>query len=115
MASPGIALQSTYQTLESGCRCCPVNWPCQTLPGELAVAAKPRARVVLCLCKVTFVANRGVNLLRWVYNSCAVPAVQVVVHNLPWDCTWQQLKDAFADCGDIDRADVVFDSRGRSR
>ena len=41
--------------------------------------------------------------------------VQVVVHNLPWDCTWQQLKDAFADCGEIDRADVVFDSRGRSR
>ncbi len=41
--------------------------------------------------------------------------LQVVVHNLPWDCTWQQLKDAFADCGEIDRADVVFDSRGRSR
>ena len=41
--------------------------------------------------------------------------LQVVVHNLPWDCTWQQLKDAFGDCGDIERADVVFDSRGRSR
>ena len=41
--------------------------------------------------------------------------LQVVVHNLPWDCTWQQLKDAFSDCGEIERADVVFDSRGRSR
>ncbi|EFN56003.1 hypothetical protein CHLNCDRAFT_145396 [Chlorella variabilis] len=41
--------------------------------------------------------------------------LQVVVHNLPWDCTWQQLKDAFTPCGDIERADVVFDSRGRSR
>lgn len=41
--------------------------------------------------------------------------LQVVVHNLPWDCTWQTLKDAFAACGDIERADVVFDSRGRSR
>jgi len=41
--------------------------------------------------------------------------LQVVVHNLPWDCTWQQLKDAFAGCGEIDRVDVVFDSRGRSR
>ena len=40
---------------------------------------------------------------------------QVVVHNLPWDCTWQQLKDAFIACGEIERADVVFDSRGRSR
>jgi RNA recognition motif-containing protein len=39
----------------------------------------------------------------------------VVVHNLPWDCTWQTLKDAFSPCGEIERADVVFDSRGRSR
>ena len=37
------------------------------------------------------------------------------MHNLPWDCTWQQLKDAFSPCGEIERADVVFDSRGRSR
>lgn len=41
--------------------------------------------------------------------------LQVVVHNLPWDCTWQQLRDAFQECGEIERADVVFDSRGRSR
>lgn len=41
--------------------------------------------------------------------------LQVVVHNLPWDCTWQQLKDSFSSCGEIERADVVFDSRGRSR
>lgn len=41
--------------------------------------------------------------------------LQVVVHNLPWDCTWQQLRDAFQDIGEIERADVVFDSRGRSR
>jgi hypothetical protein len=45
----------------------------------------------------------------------APPFRQVVVHNLPWDCTWQQLKDAFTACGEIERADVVFDSRGRSR
>jgi cold shock CspA family protein len=41
--------------------------------------------------------------------------LQVVVHNLPWDCTWQALRDAFAPCGEVERADVVFDSRGRSR
>jgi hypothetical protein len=41
--------------------------------------------------------------------------LQVVVHNLPWDCTWQTLRDAFAPCGEVERADVVFDSRGRSR
>lgn len=41
--------------------------------------------------------------------------LQVVVHNLPWDCTWQQLKEAFSPCGEIERTDVVFDSRGRSR
>lgn len=41
--------------------------------------------------------------------------MQVVVHNLPWNTTWQQLKDAFADTGTIERADVIIDSSGRSR
>lgn len=49
------------------------------------------------------------------YCPCTAIVPQVVVHNLPWDCTWQQLKDAFSSCGEIERADVVFDSRGRSR
>lgn len=40
--------------------------------------------------------------------------LQVVVHNLPWTCTWQQLKDIFKDLK-VERADVVFDSWGRSR
>lgn len=43
--------------------------------------------------------------------------VQVVVHNLPWTCSWQQLKDAFVEAGvaNIERADVIIDSSGRSR
>ena len=41
--------------------------------------------------------------------------LQVVVHNLPWDCTWQTLREAFQDIGPIEWADVVFDSHGRSR
>lgn len=42
--------------------------------------------------------------------------VQVVVHNLPWSCTWQNLKDAFsANTQNIERADVIIDSTGRSR
>ena len=41
--------------------------------------------------------------------------LQVVVHNLPWNTTWQQLKDAFVDTGTIERADVIIDSSGRSR
>lgn len=44
-------------------------------------------------------------------------ALQVVVHNLPWTCSWQQLKDAFVEAGvaNIERADVIIDSSGRSR
>lgn len=43
-------------------------------------------------------------------------ALQVVVHNLPWNCTWQNLKDAFAaNTQNIERADVIIDSTGRSR
>ncbi len=49
--------------------------------------------------------------------SLSSAATQVVVHNLPWTCTWQQLKDAFTDAGvqNVERADVIIDSAGRSR
>lgn len=40
--------------------------------------------------------------------------LQVVVHNLPWHCTWQQLKDLFKDWK-VERADIVMDQYGRSR
>ena len=42
------------------------------------------------------------------------PCLQVVVHNLPWSCTWQQLKDHFQDYN-VERADLVLDATGRSR
>jgi len=38
----------------------------------------------------------------------------VVVHNLPWTTTWQQLKDLFKEWK-VERADVVYDSYGKSR
>ena len=41
-------------------------------------------------------------------------ALQVVVHNLPWTCTWQQLKDTFREWK-AERADIVEDQWGRSR
>eukprot|EP00192_Tetraselmis_astigmatica_P020173 CAMPEP_0117688292 /NCGR_PEP_ID=MMETSP0804-20121206/23729_1 /TAXON_ID=1074897 /ORGANISM="Tetraselmis astigmatica, Strain CCMP880" /LENGTH=209 /DNA_ID=CAMNT_0005500689 /DNA_START=492 /DNA_END=1121 /DNA_ORIENTATION=+ len=41
--------------------------------------------------------------------------LQVVVHNLPWTCSWQTLKDAFSECGEVERADIIQDSTGRSR
>ncbi len=40
--------------------------------------------------------------------------LQVVVHNLPWSCQWQQLKDHFKEWR-AERADVVYDAWGRSR
>lgn len=40
--------------------------------------------------------------------------LQVVVHNLPWTCTWQQLKDYFREWK-VERADIVEDQWGRSR
>ena len=41
--------------------------------------------------------------------------MQVVVHNLPWSCTWQMLKDHFSNQGGLERADVIMDASGRSR
>ncbi|KAI8464477.1 MAG: putative nucleic acid binding protein [Monoraphidium minutum] len=40
--------------------------------------------------------------------------LQVVVHNLPWSCTWQQLKDTFREWK-VERADIVLDAWGKSR
>lgn len=40
--------------------------------------------------------------------------LQAVVHNLPWTCQWQQLKDHFKEWR-VERADVVYDAWGRSR
>ncbi|KAK9817619.1 hypothetical protein WJX74_005926 [Apatococcus lobatus] len=40
---------------------------------------------------------------------------RVVVHNLPWICTWQLLKDHFAGAPGLERADVIIDDTGRSR
>lgn len=40
---------------------------------------------------------------------------RVVVLNLPWQTTWQALKEFFTAAGTITRADVAVDETGRSR
>jgi len=40
---------------------------------------------------------------------------QVFVGNLPYTCSWQDLKDKFRSCGNIIRADVLLDLSGRSK
>jgi RNA recognition motif-containing protein len=51
-------------------------------------------------------------------SSAASSGLQVVVHNLPWNVGWQQLRDHFAASGPgwrVERADVVADAWGKSR
>jgi hypothetical protein len=50
----------------------------------------------------------------WLTAVLLLPYLQVVVHNLPWTCTWQQLKDCFREWK-VERADIVEDQWGRSR
>ncbi|KAK3253069.1 hypothetical protein CYMTET_37661 [Cymbomonas tetramitiformis] len=40
---------------------------------------------------------------------------QLVVQNLPWSVTWQELKDLFRTAGTVARADVRTDESGRSK
>mmetsp|Transcript_3356 Transcript_3356/g.6888 ORF Transcript_3356/g.6888 Transcript_3356/m.6888 type:complete len:204 (-) Transcript_3356:280-891(-) len=40
---------------------------------------------------------------------------RVFVGNLSWSTTWQGLKDHFASCGEVTRADVFTERSGRSR
>ncbi len=37
------------------------------------------------------------------------------MRGIPWAYTWRELKDLFAEIGDIERADVVYGDDGRSR
>jgi len=40
---------------------------------------------------------------------------KIIVWNLPYSYTWQDLKDEFRACGNIIRADILIDQEGRSR
>jgi len=39
----------------------------------------------------------------------------LVVQNLPWSTSWQDLKDLFKKCGHVVRADVMSDQEGKSK
>lgn len=41
--------------------------------------------------------------------------LQIVVQGIPWAYTWRELKDLFAEMGDVERADVATGYDGRSR
>eukprot|EP00201_Polytomella_parva_P019827 CAMPEP_0175041604 /NCGR_PEP_ID=MMETSP0052_2-20121109/2018_1 /TAXON_ID=51329 ORGANISM="Polytomella parva, Strain SAG 63-3" /NCGR_SAMPLE_ID=MMETSP0052_2 /ASSEMBLY_ACC=CAM_ASM_000194 /LENGTH=333 /DNA_ID=CAMNT_0016304159 /DNA_START=232 /DNA_END=1233 /DNA_ORIENTATION=+ len=40
--------------------------------------------------------------------------LQIVVHNLPWSCRWQQLKEHFSELP-VQRTDIAIDAEGRSK
>ncbi|KAF6002949.1 hypothetical protein F1559_001309 [Cyanidiococcus yangmingshanensis] len=40
---------------------------------------------------------------------------KIIIWNLPYSYTWQDLKDEFRSCGSIIRADILMDQEGRSR
>lgn len=48
-------------------------------------------------------------------NNNTSSGLQVVVHNLSWSTDWRTLKEKFAACGKVVRADVASDNAGRSR
>jgi len=43
------------------------------------------------------------------------PGFQIIVLNLPWSISWQDLKDSFTEFGSVTRADIPRDDRGRSK
>jgi len=48
-------------------------------------------------------------------NGGPIGGKRVVVLNLPWQTTWQALKEFFAGVGGITRAEIASDEDGRSR
>jgi RNA recognition motif-containing protein len=39
----------------------------------------------------------------------------VCVQGIPWKFTWKELKDLFAEIGEVERADVMYSPDGRSK
>ncbi len=59
-------------------------------------------------------------LVKLLYDSIFSPAVllllpQVCVQGIPWKYTWKELKDLLAECGEVERADVMTAPDGRSK
>jgi RNA recognition motif-containing protein len=40
---------------------------------------------------------------------------QVCVQGIPWKYTWKELKELLAECGEVERADVMSAPDGRSK
>lgn len=40
---------------------------------------------------------------------------QVCVQGIPWKYTWKELKELLAECGEVERADVMAAPDGRSK
>ncbi|KAF5100696.1 hypothetical protein DV451_002459 [Geotrichum candidum] len=45
----------------------------------------------------------------------AAEGSQLFVNNLPYSVQWRELKDLFSEVGEVSRADVILDQRGRSK
>jgi RNA recognition motif-containing protein len=41
--------------------------------------------------------------------------LQICVQGIPWKYTWKELKDMFAELGEVAHADVMFSPDGRSK
>ena len=48
-------------------------------------------------------------------NMSIEPRCQLYVGNLSWETGWQELKDYFRQCGDVERSEVAESMDGRKR
>ena len=48
-------------------------------------------------------------------SNTAISTAKLYVGNLSWDAAWQDLKDHFRTCGNVQRADVITEPNGRSK
>jgi RNA recognition motif-containing protein len=60
-------------------------------------------------------AGRGAGRAPPVEREENSSGLQIVVQGIPWSYTWKEVKDMFAEVGDIERADVAMGNDGRSR
>ena len=48
-------------------------------------------------------------------NTDGEPGSQLFIGNLSWETGWQELKEHFRQCGEVERSDVAVDRNGRKK
>jgi hypothetical protein len=91
-----------------------------TLDTTMAVTIAVFTKAGAVVARTNTTNSCSIRINSTVLDTCPVlpswtDGCQLYVGNLSWETGWQELKDLFPQCGDVDRAEVAEGTDGRKR